>query len=454
MSRRAASYDEDVSRIRLPAFIHEVIEDQRQRGILVAGMVALFAVGLTPRVLSPTLPNVQEQLRLESEIQNLSLVLAFASTAMVIAGGLVSDIFRRRSLLIGGLMVMLAGSMVSIAFDDGQVFYAANLASVAASGVVLAYGIGGVAVAYAGVPRATALGIVYAAYGAGAAVSPVLLTLFPRRVPSVDATLPAGFTFDTSLAYLVTALTAALALWAAVRWMPGIPGSLPVSHKLIASVAVWSISILAINTGILGLGGPGAKLAPMALIIGGVAVMIVSTLSFGRDDHDQSVRDREASTPRGPGPRRMPWSQPTQPSEHGSHEPRARHTKPTWQGPLARYRSARYPEIRSAWPGLSSIHGRCPEPARTSSSADGIRSTQARTISTVAKGSLSPTSQSEGLSIRPSASGSKSPGLKPRHDAPRWMSATSLAMVLVSFIIDRPQSRSGPSGQPLSTNLA
>ena len=49
----------DVSRIKLPTFIHEVIDDPRQRGILVAGTLAMLAVGLVPRVLSPGLPNAQ-----------------------------------------------------------------------------------------------------------------------------------------------------------------------------------------------------------------------------------------------------------------------------------------------------------------------------------------------------------------------------------------------------------
>lgn len=285
-----------MARLRAPAVAHDVLADRAQRGVLFASTLALLAVGLLPRILSPSLPNAQEQLRLESEIQNLSLLLSFAATAMVIAGGLVSDIFRRRSLLIGSLAVMLAGSLVSLSFDEGPVFYVANFAAVAASGVVLAYGIGAVAIAYTGVPRATALGIVYAAYGAGAAVSPILLTLFPVRVPSVDATTPASFTFDTSLAYLATTIAATVALLAAVRWMPGIPGSLPASRQLVASVAVWSIGVLAIVTGALGLAGPGGRAVPIVLIVCGAAALMVSTWSFRRGDRGVGglVLDRRA----------------------------------------------------------------------------------------------------------------------------------------------------------------
>ena len=112
--------------------------------------------------------------------QNLFLLLAFVSTATIILGGLASDIFRRRGLLVGGLAGDGRSCLLSILFDEGPIFYGANFIAVAATGVVLAYGIGSVAVAYEGIPRATALGFVYAAYGAGAAASPAVLTLFPR----------------------------------------------------------------------------------------------------------------------------------------------------------------------------------------------------------------------------------------------------------------------------------
>ena len=258
-----------MSRIKLPEFIHEVIDDPRQRGFLMAGSLALFAVGLTPRVLSTGLPTAQEALRSQPDLQNLFLLLAFAGTATIILGGLVSDIFRRRSLLVGGLAVMLAGAVVSLLFPEGPVFIGANFVSIAATGVVLAYAIGTVASTYAGIPRATALGFVYGAFGAGAAASPAVLTLFPRLLPSDDPAVPSAFTFDTWLAYLLTAVASGIALWAALRWMPAIPGSLPASPRLITSIAIWSMGILAIVTGVLGLGGEAGKIVPVALIAGG-----------------------------------------------------------------------------------------------------------------------------------------------------------------------------------------
>ena len=151
-----------MSRIKLPEFIHEVIDDPRQRGILIAGTLAMLAVGLVPRVLSPGLPNAQEAIRVEPQLQNLFLLLAFASTATILVGGLVSDLVRRRWILTVGLAVVIGASLVAIVAQRESVFYAANFVGVAASGVVLAYAIGSVAVAYEGIPRATALGFVYA----------------------------------------------------------------------------------------------------------------------------------------------------------------------------------------------------------------------------------------------------------------------------------------------------
>ena len=207
-----------MSRLKLPEFIHEVVDDPRQRGILISGSLALFVVGLTPRFLSPGLPTAQDALKSQPDLQNLFLLLAFVSTATIILGGLVSDIFRRRSLLIGGLSVVLAGSVLSIVFPGGPIFYGANFITIAATGVVLAYGIGAVAVTYEGIPRATALGFVYAAFGAGAAASPAVLTLFPRLLPSDEPGVPSSFTFETWLAYSLTAVAAGVALWATLRW--------------------------------------------------------------------------------------------------------------------------------------------------------------------------------------------------------------------------------------------
>ena len=128
-------------KLQVPAFVHDVIADPTQRGILIAGALSLFAVGLVPRVLSPGLPTSQEALRARPELENLFILLSFVSAAAVILGGLASDLVRRRGLMIAGLTAMVAGSVVGLLVDDGPVYYAASAVVVGALGVVLAYGI-------------------------------------------------------------------------------------------------------------------------------------------------------------------------------------------------------------------------------------------------------------------------------------------------------------------------
>jgi MFS family permease len=219
-----------VSRVEVPDFIREVFEDAARRNVLIACLLAVLAVGLVPYLLSPGLPSAQEAIRQRPEIQNLFLLLAFTSTATILIGGLVSDIYRHRSLMVGGLLVMMVGSALSIVIDDGSVFYVCNFAAAAAAGVVLAYGIGSVAIAYQGIPRATALGFVYAAFGVGAAASPAVLTLFPVTIPSTDPGVPPGFTFDTTLAHVLAAVASAVALWSGTDSCPRSRATFPPAH--------------------------------------------------------------------------------------------------------------------------------------------------------------------------------------------------------------------------------
>jgi MFS family permease len=264
--------------LRVPGFIEEILEDPRQRGILIAGTLALFTVGLLPRVLAPGLPSAQEQLRVEPEVQDLYLLLTFLSTGTVILGGFVSDLFRRRELMVGGLATIIGACLLSIVIDDGPVFYAANIVAVIAAGVVLAFGIGSVAIAYEGIPRATALGVVYGAQGAGNALSPILLTLIVVRIPSGEPGAPDGFAFETWLVYLLTAIAGALALWAALRWMPALPGKLTARRPLLIAIAGWTISVLALASGLIGLLAEGVEVVPVLLTALGTMGLAIGVL--------------------------------------------------------------------------------------------------------------------------------------------------------------------------------
>jgi hypothetical protein len=265
-------------RVRVPAFVDDVIRDPRQRGILVAASLALFAVGLVPRALSPGLPSAQETLRARPEVENLFLLLSFLSAAAVVLGGLAADLVRQRWLLLVGLITIVGGCVLAIVVDEGPAYYVASSLAVVAAGVVLAYAIASVAIAYDGVARATALGAVYAAYGAGSALAPALFTLLVVRIPSDDPSVPAGYAFETWLAYGAAAVAAGVALWAGRRWIPAIPGSLPAPRLLVMAIALWAIGVLAIVSGASGLTGAASALVPWALILGGAIVVVVATM--------------------------------------------------------------------------------------------------------------------------------------------------------------------------------
>jgi DHA2 family multidrug resistance protein-like MFS transporter len=273
----------------VPGFVHEIVDDPRQRGILVSGSLVLFAVGLVPRVLSPGLPDVQQRLHEQPTVGNLYLLISFGAAAAVLLGGMASDLIRRRELLIGALTVMAASGLVCLFITSGPIYYVATFVGVVAGGVGLAYGIGAVAMAYEGVPRATALGVVYAAYGAGSALAPLLLTIVLVRIPSTVPGEPAGFEYLTWPAELATLIAAAIAFAAASRWMPRLPGSLPASRTLVGGVTLWSISILALVVGIFSFWRGGGPAIPLALIVLGVVGL--ATMSF-RIDRTASEFDR------------------------------------------------------------------------------------------------------------------------------------------------------------------
>jgi len=261
-----------MSRLHVPQFVTDVFADPEKRGILVAGSLSILAVGLVPRVLSPGLPDAQQALKTQPTAENLLLLLSFATAVATILGGLVTDFLRRRIVLTASLAVMIGAAVVNIVVTDGVVFYAAHITAVAASGVVLAYAIGAVAVAYEGVPRATALGIVYAVFGAGSAAATPLLMLFGPFGPRWPA-------------YLVVGIAAAVALWAARKWMPRLPGTLPAPKSFLTVVGIWVISIFALVSGVVGLFGDRPRLLPVLLIVAG-AIGLLVTVFLARRSKD------------------------------------------------------------------------------------------------------------------------------------------------------------------------
>lgn len=259
-----------MSRLRVPVFIDDVLRDPRQRGALAAGTMTIIAVGLVPRALSPGLLDAQQALKAQPAVENVFLLLSFVSGAALVVGGLVSDLHRRRGLLVASLLVMCVSGVVT-AFINGDtpVYYVSGSVAIAASGIAMAFGIGSVAVAYDGIPRATALGIVYAAFGAASAAATPLLTMFGPYGPRWQA-------------YAVSAVAAAAAVWAAHRWIPRLPGQLPVPRSFLVGAAIWLISILAVVTGVIGLLGDRPRTLALVLIAAGLLGLALSSLRARR----------------------------------------------------------------------------------------------------------------------------------------------------------------------------
>ncbi|HZX56015.1 MAG TPA: MFS transporter, partial [Ilumatobacteraceae bacterium] len=169
-------------RLKLPQFLVDLGQPPSAFAALVAASVALFAVGLDPRVFSAGTANAQAALRERPQLESLFLLAAVAEAAFLLVGGILGDTIGRRRVLLGGLVALAlfeAGALIS---GDGPVFYACRIGAVAAVGLVLPVSLATVAVAYSGVTRATALGMAYAALGIGTAVAPAVLAALSPTV--------------------------------------------------------------------------------------------------------------------------------------------------------------------------------------------------------------------------------------------------------------------------------
>ena len=121
-----------------------------------------------------------------------------------------------------------------------------------------------VATSYQGVARATAIGLAYGAYGAAGGVAPILLQLVPgNRAPafsprSSPAPWPSGS-----------------------RAGPG-PGPRPADHSGTPvrrrERPIWAFGIIAFTVGITWLGGGWDNPVRWALIIGGLAVLVLAVI--------------------------------------------------------------------------------------------------------------------------------------------------------------------------------
>jgi MFS transporter, DHA2 family, multidrug resistance protein len=251
-------------RLKLPQFLADLGQPPSALAALVAASVALFAVGLDPRVFSAGTPNAQAALRERPQLESLFLLAAVAEAAFLLVGGILGDTIGRRRVLLGGLAALAlfeAGAMLT---NEGPLFYACRIGAVASVGLVLPVSLATVAVAYNGITRATALGMAYAALGMGTAVAPAVLAALSPTVGRWPSFLLA-----------IGAITVALVLgWRSVPKTE--PSSL--RRRDVYPHALWAFGLIAVVAGTIGFRATSESLVRVGLIVLGVVLLGVFLL--------------------------------------------------------------------------------------------------------------------------------------------------------------------------------
>ncbi len=247
----------------MPSFIAEVFDDPVARRGLFVGTLALSAAALDPEVWGPALPSVQAAVRDHPQIEVAVLLAAVAGSALLLLGGAIGDSARARPIILGGLAVELIASLAGLFVPAGPLFIAARLVGHAAAAFVIPVSLALVATSYQGVARATAIGLAYGAYGAAGGVAPILLQLVPgSRAP----------------AFLAAILACGGAIWFARRRVPDLARPTSPERPYVVGTAVWAFGIIAFTVGITWLGGGWDNPVRLALIIGGLAVLVLAVV--------------------------------------------------------------------------------------------------------------------------------------------------------------------------------
>ena len=246
-------------RVGLPSFVADLVGDPAARGALLAGSVALVAAAMDPQVWSPRLPTIQEAVRENPQFETLVLLASIGASGLILVGGAVGDSMRARRVILGGLVVELLASFVSLIVPAGPIFVTSRLVGHAGAAFVIPVSIALVATSYRGSIRATAIGVAYGAYGAGGAAASILL----RAVPGEQ--WPAMLAAITVCAFgLRLAWTRTLELHRPSQ----------AERPLVVGVAMWAFGIITFTVGLTWIGGSLDNPLRWALIIGGPALVV------------------------------------------------------------------------------------------------------------------------------------------------------------------------------------
>ena len=247
----------------LPAVLADVLNDRVARPALLVGSVALVAAAMDPRIWGPSLSNVQAAIRERPSIEVLVLLGAVAGAALLLLGGAIGDSARARPIILGGLLVELLASVVGLLVPVGGVFIAARFVGHAASAFVIPVSLALVATSYHGVARATAIGLAYGAYGAAGAAAPILLQIVPG---------------EHAPAFLAAIVVCGFALWLARKRLEDLPRPSTPERPYVVGTAVWAFGVITLTIGVTWLGSGFDNPVRLALIFGGLAVLVLAFL--------------------------------------------------------------------------------------------------------------------------------------------------------------------------------
>ena len=226
---------------------------------MLAGSVALVAAAMDPQVWTPTLPSIQEAIRENQRFESLVLLASIVASGLILLGGAVGDSRRAKSVILGGLIVELLASVMTLLAPAGPIFWASRLVGHAGAAFVIPVAIALIATSYRGTVRATAIGVAYSAYGAAGAATSILLRVVP------------GEQWPAMLAAIAVCAVAIRLVWTRTL---DLRRPSRAERPLVVGVAVWAFGIITITVGVTWIGSSLDNPLRWALIIGGSALVI------------------------------------------------------------------------------------------------------------------------------------------------------------------------------------
>ena len=139
-------------RVRMPAFVLEVVEDRAALRTLLACCFVIAAAGLDPHLLDPGMPSVRSALREEPGLQSLLSLTAVIQAGFLLLGGYVADARRSNRIVTFALGGLVVASLMGILMPSGPGLIASTFIGWACTGLALPFAIGAIAMVYSALP--------------------------------------------------------------------------------------------------------------------------------------------------------------------------------------------------------------------------------------------------------------------------------------------------------------